>query len=115
MIALVQGQLAAMQAQLGEMRDAITRLADSYQKLSLLEERQVVTRESLERAFEQIDKLSTRVQTLEREQPINSRTTGWVEKAAGLILAAVIGGAVVSYLPQRAARDANPPAINGRP
>ncbi len=114
-VAMMNGQLQAVHSELSSIREAVSRLAESYAKLALLEERQVVTRESVERAFTELTKHDERIKALEIAQPVQARTTTWVEKAAGLVLAAVIGGAVVNYLPQRAARDASPPSIQSRP
>lgn len=95
-------KLDGLAADVSEMRAGLTRLADAYSRLAVVEERQSSSNGAIERAFAELRELRTKVSTLEQAQPSNAQTTAWVNKAIALLIAAVLGAAVSSTLrPQR--------------
>lgn len=80
-----------------EVKAAIKEVATAVTKLALIEERQTNHAESLERAFKYIEQLDHRITDnerriieLEKSEPIQARTTEWVEKALWAFAAAAI-------------------------
>lgn len=105
-----KGELQSLRDDVSDMKDALVRLADAYTKLAILEERQANSKSANERAFELIEKLTTRVHALEQQAPIHKQSSEWVNKAIGLLIAALIGAAVTANFGPR--RDvAAPPVI----
>lgn len=105
-----KGELSSLRDDVAEIKDAVVRLADAYTKLAVLEERQAHSKSANERAFELIERLSARVAALEQQAPIHRQSSEWVNKAIGLVIAAVIGAALTANLAPR--RDvAAPPVI----
>ena len=95
-------KLDALAADVSEMRAGLTRLADAYSRLAVVEERQSSSNGAIERAFAELRELRAKVSALEQAQPANAQTTAWVNKAIALVIAAVLGAAASSTLrPQR--------------
>ena len=84
-INVVITRLGLLSEDVGELKETLRQIASAVTRLALVEERQMQTNEALSRAFKQIDKLDMkltgieqRLGTLERMQPLQQQTNGWV-------------------------------------
>jgi len=84
-INVVITRLGILSDDVGELKETLRQIATAVTRLALVEERQMQTNEALSRAFKQIDKLDLkltgieqRLGTLERMQPLQQQTNGWV-------------------------------------
>ena len=84
-INVVITRLGLLSEDVGELKETLRQIASAVTRLALVEERQMQTNEALSRAFKQIDKLDLkltgieqRLGTLERLQPLQQQTNGWV-------------------------------------
>ena len=84
-INVVITRLGLLSEDVGELKETLRQIASAVTRLALVEERQMQTNEALSRAFKQIDKLDLkltgieqRLGTLERMQPLQQQTNGWV-------------------------------------
>ncbi|SEQ20032.1 hypothetical protein [Giesbergeria anulus] len=95
-------RLDNLHADIGDMKSAVRDLASAVTRLALIEERQTQASQSLERAFKEIEKCSTRIDAinastdtridaLERAQPMLNQTSQW-------IITAVHGGAGLAVM-----------------
>ena len=73
-IARIRESQDKMEAALGKLADAVTRLA-------LVEERQSATSTAIERLSEVIEKLDERLRKLEIAEPMQARSSEWVMNA----------------------------------
>ena len=73
-IARIRESQDKMEAALGKLADAVTRLA-------LVEERQSATSTAIERLSEAIEKLDDRLRKLEIADPMQARSSEWVMNA----------------------------------
>lgn len=71
-------EIGFIRRNLEEVHSAMTKIAAALERLTRLEERHAHTATALERAFNAISNLEDRVATLERHQPMQKLTTGWV-------------------------------------
>ena len=71
-------RLEGLASDVSGMRAELTRLAEAYSRMAVIEERQSSSNGALERAFGEIRVLSGRIATLEQAQPIHTQTTAWV-------------------------------------
>jgi hypothetical protein len=86
-------KLLALQEDVSEIKNVMKDLAIALTKLALIEERQTVTNQTLERAFTAISRLESRLSDLERLAPINNQSRVWVER---FVLA--ISGAAIAFI-----------------
>lgn len=93
-LAVALSELRSLATDMAELRATMTRLAEAVTRLAVMEERQGVDRESIARAFKALDKHDERLRTLEHDRPLQQQTSAWVRRAAGLVLAAVLGAGV---------------------
>ena len=84
-INVVITRLGLLSEDVGELKEALRQIASAVTRLALVEERQMQTNEALSRAFKQIDKIDLkltaveqRLGALERMQPMQQQTNGWV-------------------------------------
>ena len=84
-INVVITRLGLLSEDVGELKETLRQIASAVTRLALVEERQMQTNEALSRAFKQIDKfdlkltsVEQRLGALERMQPIQQQTNGWV-------------------------------------
>ena len=87
-INVVITRLGLLSEDVGELKETLRQIASAVTRLALVEERQMQTNEALSRAFKQIDKLDLkltgieqRLGMLERMQPLQQQTNGWVMTA----------------------------------
>jgi hypothetical protein len=63
------------------LEEAIGKMADSVNRLAIMEERQMADRAAVERAFTEISKLKEMTMEHEKQIMLNARTSIWVERA----------------------------------
>lgn len=96
-INVVITRLGILSDDVGELKETLRQIATAVTRLALVEERQSQTNEALGRAFKQIDKLDTkltgieqRLGTLERMQPLQQQTNGWVMTSVWIVAGAAV-------------------------
>lgn len=78
-LAVLGVQVDAMQGVLVDVKYSVEGLRDAVSKLVLIEERQSVTSQAIERLFAMIAKIDARLGTLEKSSGEGLRTTRWVD------------------------------------
>lgn len=96
-INVVITRLGLLSEDVGELKETLRQIATAVTRLALVEERQMQTNEALSRAFKQIDKLDMkltgieqRLGTLERMQPLQQQTNGWVMTSVWIVAGAAV-------------------------
>ena len=96
-INVVITRLGILSDDVGELKETLRQIASAVTRLALVEERQMQTNEALSRAFKQIDKLDMkltgieqRLGTLERLQPLQQQTNGWVMTSVWIAAGAAV-------------------------
>lgn len=96
-INVVIARLGLLSEDVGELKETLRQIASAVTRLALVEERQMQTNEALSRAFKQIDKLDLkltgieqRLGTLERMQPLQQQTNGWVMTSVWIAAGAAV-------------------------
>ena len=96
-INVVITRLGILSDDVGELKETLRQIASAVTRLALVEERQMQTNEALSRAFKQIDKLDLkltgieqRLGTLERLQPLQQQTNGWVLTSVWIVAGAAV-------------------------
>lgn len=74
-----------------DVKTALQELSKAITKLALVEERQAQTAQALERAFAAIEKIESRLSTLEQTAPKSKETSRWVDRFVIGIVMAVMG------------------------
>lgn len=90
---VMNADLRAVREDASEIKGAMSKVADALERLARLEERQSTVTCAIDRAFGAISKIEGRVSELERAQPVQKLTTGWVTSgvwAAGGMLAMLV-------------------------
>lgn len=75
------------------MESILAQMSESLNKLSIVEERQATTAETVRRLYDKLDTLEERLRTLEIAEPIQSQTSQWIINGVWGIV-----GAIGSYL-----------------
>jgi regulator of replication initiation timing len=91
-VSVLAARLQSLHKDVGEIKSALSSLTEAITKLALIEERQTVTNNALERAFVALEKLEVRIGTLEKEAPLNNRTNIWIDR----IIMLIVGGFLVA-------------------
>lgn len=88
LIEVVATRLDALHGDMQDLKTSQHEMASAFQKLLVIEERQTAASASLERAFVALDKTSSdvyavekRVDSLERDAPMQKQTSNWVVSA----------------------------------
>ena len=96
-INVVITRLGLLSEDVRELKETLHQIASAVTRLALVEERQMQTNEALSRAFKQIDKLDLkltgieqRLGTLERLQPLQQQTNGWVMTSVWIAAGAAV-------------------------
>ena len=96
-INVVITRLGLLSEDVGELKETLRQIASAVTRLALVEERQMQTNEALSRAFKQIDKvdlkltgIEQRLGTLERMQPLQQQTNGWVMTSVWIAAGAAV-------------------------
>lgn len=83
-------KLQSLHADVSDIKGALNELTRAINKLAIIEERQVVTTASIERAFTAISKVEDRLLELEKVAPENHRVGAWVDRAVMAIAGAFL-------------------------
>ena len=90
-------RLGILSDDVGELKETLRQIATALTRLALVEERQSQTNEALSRAFKQIDKvdlkltgIEQRIGALERLQPLQQQTNGWVMTSVWIAAGAAV-------------------------
>lgn len=88
LLAAFQERLLTLHTDIVEVKSAIKEVASALTKLALVEERQTHHTNSMERAFKALERLECRIAEqekriieLEKSEPMQHRTSEWVERA----------------------------------
>ena len=88
LIEVVEPRLDALHGDMQDLKTSQREMTSAFQKLLVIEERQTAASASLERAFVALDKTSNdvyavekRVDSLERDAPMQKQTSNWVVSA----------------------------------
>jgi hypothetical protein len=102
-LALALERLRAVSSDVAEMKSSMVQMAGAVTRLAVMEERLGSSREAQERAFTEIADLKSRIKQIEATQPAQAQTTKWANQVVSLLIAAAVGGAIVTgvYAPQR--------------
>ena len=106
--ARLEAHLEHVRDDIGEMKDAISRMATAINTLTAIETKQAEHGSAISRAFGEIGDVRSRVSALELQQPMYRQTQGIVQKAVELVLVAVLGAllAMVVIKPQEVKQPA---------
>lgn len=75
------------------MESILAQMSEALNKLSIVEERQATTAETVRRLYDKLDTLEERLRTLEIAEPIQSQTSQWIINGVWGIV-----GAIGAYL-----------------
>ena len=96
-INVVITRLGLLSDAVGELKETLRQIASAVTRLALVEERQMQTNEALSRAFKALDKLDIklvsveqRIGSLERMQPQQQQTSGWVMTSVWIAAGAAV-------------------------
>ena len=88
LIEVVATRLDALHGDMQDLKTSQREMTSAFQKLLVIEERQTAASASLERAFVGLDKISNdvdavekRVDSIERDAPMQKQTSNWVVSA----------------------------------
>lgn len=88
LIEVVATRLDALHGDMQDLKTSQREMTSAFQKLLVIEERQTAASASLERAFVALDKISNdvdavekRVDSIERDAPMQKQTSNWVVSA----------------------------------
>lgn len=97
-IEVIAHKLETLHSDVREIEIILRELTAAITRLSLIEERQTQAAAALERSFVALDKLETRIASLEQLAPANRRIHIWIDRAVwgalglmGMALAKQIG------------------------
>lgn len=90
-------KLQALHEDVAEIRKSMDKMSDAIARLAVIEERQTNNAQAVERAFNELGKIDSRLQQLELKQPLNTHTNQWVDRVvwallSGLVVYVVNGG-----------------------
>ena len=88
LVSILSSRLEALHQDVGEIKSAMNNLSAAITKLALVEERQAVTNQALERAFNAINAVEKRVSDLEKADAHNKRTNKYVDSVVWALCAA---------------------------
>ena len=91
-MSVLSTRLEVLHEDVSEIKSSMNLLSEAITKLALVEERQAVANNSLERAFALMDNLEKRIASLEAQAPKNQSTNIWVDR----IIMFIIGGFVMA-------------------
>lgn len=74
-------QWAALNEDVREIKQTLTKLSEAVTKLALVEERQTQQSQALERAFGSLERMEVRIASLERPAVSSLRAARWIDRA----------------------------------
>lgn len=90
-------EIGFIRRNLEEVHSTMTKVAVALERLTRLEERHAHTVSALDRAFNSISKMESRLSALERHHPMQKLTTSWVINGVWAA-AGVVGALLVKKL-----------------
>lgn len=81
LVQVIAVRLDNLHADVNGMQEVLKELATAVTKLAVIEERQGQAAQALERAFKVLEKVESRLDSLERLQPMQQQTSAWVVAA----------------------------------
>ena len=87
---VIIARLNSLSGDVSELKDALREIANAITRLALVEERQTQTNGAMARAFNQLDKIETRVSAIEKELPTYRQSSSWVTAAVWATAGAAI-------------------------
>ncbi len=88
-LGILTTKLGVLHDDVNEIKAALSKLSDAITKLALVEERQTQTSQALERSFVGIERIETRLASLERTAPEARRAAHWIDRAMWAAAAAI--------------------------
>jgi chromosome segregation ATPase len=88
LVTVLSTRLESLHQDVGEIKNAMNTLSAAITKLALVEERQTMANQALERAFNAISKIEERLATLERADAHNKRTNKYMDSVVWALCAA---------------------------
>lgn len=96
---VIKEQMVGVREDIGEIKGALSRVADALERLARLEERHATVASALDRAFGAIKSIDLRLKVVELAQPVQRLTSGWIVTAvaagagslATIVITKVIG------------------------
>lgn len=64
-----------------KLESAVEKMAEAVARLAVMEERQLADRQAVDRAFKELETQRKRIEELEKQALLNTRTTVWFERA----------------------------------
>jgi hypothetical protein len=89
-VTLLSSRLQALHSDVGEIKMAMSTLSAAITKLALVEERQAVSNQAMERALNAIERIQDRLTLLERADAHNKRTNKYVDSMVWAAAAAAV-------------------------
>lgn len=89
LIQVIAVRLDNLHEDVSGMRDVLKELATAVTKLAVIEERQQQATQALERAFKVLEKVETRLDNIERSQPLQQQSSDWVTKGVWAVVCVV--------------------------
>ena len=89
-VSLLSSRIEALHQDVGEIKQAMNTLSTAITKLALVEERQTVASQALERAFDAIERIQDRLTLLARADAHNKRTNKYVDSMIWAAAAAAV-------------------------
>lgn len=80
LVEVIASKLENLHNDVSNMKDVLRELATAVTKLAVIEERQQQATQALERAFKVLEKVETRLDNIERSQPMQQQSTDWVNR-----------------------------------
>lgn len=74
----MRAEIGSIRQSLSEVKSTMSKMADALERLARLEERHANTASALDRAFSALNGLETRIEAIERQQPVQKLTSDWV-------------------------------------
>ena len=93
----------------GELKMSMRELTTAVNRLALIEERQANAQDALGRAFKEIEKHDVRIKSLELAEPLQKQSSDIVQKAVGMVMAAVVGALISLVVLKPASPQPAPP------
>lgn len=96
-LSALQERMLTLHADIVEVKSAIKEVASALTKLALIEERQSHHAAGMERAFKALERVEARISEqerriveLEKSEPLQTKTSEWVDRAVWGILSALV-------------------------
>lgn len=96
LVRVIETRLSSLQSDFVETKDVLKQLATAVNKLAIVEERQAQGQQAQERIFKSLEKIESRLDSLEKVAPLNDQKNKWVD---GMVWAAA--GAAILFIAKK--------------